>query len=45
MRMATSAFKFYTNLQGPEGSYISDPLIGTVIKGLERDFSKPVRQK
>ena len=28
-----------------EGNYISDPLINTVIKGLERDFSRPVKQK
>ena len=45
VKMATSAFKFYASLRGPEGSYISDPLINTVVKGLERDFSKPVRQK
>ena len=28
-----------------EGNYISDPLINTVIKGLERDFLRPVKQK
>ena len=45
VKMAVSAFKFYAGLQGPEGNYISDPLINTVIKGLERDFLKPVKQK
>ena len=45
VRTATSALKFYANLQGQEGSYMSDPLIRTVTKGLERDFSKPVKQK
>ena len=45
VKMATCACKFYASLRGPEGSYISDPLINTVVKGLERDFSKPVRQK
>ena len=45
VKMATCAFKFYASLRGTEGSYISDPLINTVVKGLERDFSKPVRQK
>ena len=45
VKMANSAFKFYARLQGPEGNFISDPLINTVIKGLERDFSKPVKQK
>ena len=42
---ATSALKFYASLQGQEGSYMSDPLIRTVVKGLERDFSRPVKQK
>ena len=45
VRTALSALRFYANLQGGEGSYMSDPLIGTVVKGLERDFSKPVKQK
>ena len=45
VRTATSALKFYASLQGQEGSYMSDPLIRTVVKGLERDFSRPVKQK
>ena len=45
VRTALSALRFYTSLQGGEGAYMSDPLIGTVVKGLERDFSKPVKQK
>ena len=45
VKMAVSALKFYAGLQGSEGNYISDPLIHTVMKGLKRDFSKPVQQK
>ena len=45
VRTALLALRFYTSLQGEEGAYMSDPLIGTVVKGLERDFSKPVKQK
>jgi hypothetical protein len=45
VRTAVSALKFYTNLQGQEGNHFADPLINTVLKGLDRDFSKPVLQK
>ena len=46
VKTAVSALKFYAGLQGTgESNYISDPLIHTVVKGLERDFSKPVQQK
>ena len=45
VKTAVSALKFYAGLQGTGGNYISDPLIHTVVKGLERDFSKPVQQK
>ena len=45
VKMAVSALKFYAGLQGVEGNNISDPLIHTVLKGLERDFAKPVQQK
>ena len=45
VKMAVSAIKFYAGLLGAEGSYISDPLINTELKGLERDCAKPVQQK
>ena len=45
VKTAVSALKFYAGLQGTGSNYISDPLIHTVVKGLERDFSKPVQQK
>ena len=46
VKTAVSALKFYSSLQGTgESNYISDPLIRTVVRGLDRDFSKPVLQK
>ena len=46
VKTSISALKFYAGLQGTgESDYISDPLIHTVVKGLDRDFSKPVLQK
>ena len=42
---ARSALGYYAKLQGAEGSYMKDPLIETVVKGLERDFSKPIQQR
>ena len=45
VRTALSALRYYAKLQGAEGSYMKDPLIETVVKGLERDFSKPIQQK
>ena len=46
VKTAVSALKFYSGLQGTgESNYISNPLIHTVVKGLERDFAKPVQQR
>ena len=45
VKTAVSALKFYAGLQGTGDNYISDPLIHTVVKGLDRDFAKPVQQK
>ena len=45
VRTALSALRYYAKLQGAEGNYMKDPLIETVVKGLERDFSKPIQQK
>ena len=46
VKTSISALKFYAGLQGTgESDYISDPLIHTVVKGLDRDFSKPVHQR
>ena len=45
VKTAASALKFYTGLRGQEANIFADPLINTVVKGLDRDFSKPVKQK
>ena len=45
VKRARGAMSYYAKLQGGEGDYMKDPLIGTVVKGLERDFAKPVQQK
>jgi hypothetical protein len=45
VKRARGAMSYYAKLQGEEGVYMKDPLIGTVVKGLERDFAKPVQQK
>ena len=45
MKRARGAMSYYAKLQGEGGNYMKDPLIGTVVKGLERDFAKPVQQK
>ena len=41
VKTAVSALKFYTNLQGQEGNHFSDPLIHTVLKGLEGTSRSP----
>ena len=45
VKTALSALRYYAKLQGEEGKYMKDPLIETVMRGLERDFSKPIHQK
>ena len=45
VKTALSALRYYAKLQGEEGNYMKDPLIETVVRGLERDFSKPIHQK
>ena len=45
VKNAKSALTYYTNLQGKKGDYMKDGLIGTVVKGLERDFAKPIQQR
>jgi site-specific recombinase XerD len=42
---ARGAMRYYAKLQGEEGNYMKDPQIETVVKGLERDFAKPIQQK
>ena len=45
MKRARTALSYYAKMQGEGGNYMKDPLIGAVVKGLERDFAKTVQQK
>ena len=45
VKRVRGAMSYYAKLQGEGGNYMRDPLSGTVVKGLERDFAKPVQQK
>ena len=45
VKTALSALRYYAKLQGTEGDYMKDALIETVVRGLERDFSKPIQQR
>ena len=42
---AKTALNYYTGLQGIKGRYMKDELIVLVVKGLERDFAKPIQQR
>ena len=42
---AKTALTYYANLKNEKVSYMKDDLIGTGVKGLERDFAKPIRQR
>ena len=45
VKNANTALRYYAGLQGIKGNYMQDELIGAVVKGLERDFAKPVQQR
>ena len=45
VKTALTAMRYYAKMQGEEGRFMKDPLIETIVRGLERDFSKPIHQK
>ena len=45
VKKARTALTYYAGLPGIKGSFMKDELIVSVVKGLERDFAKPIQQR